>query len=113
MIGAEMMTKKQKKLMLELRRIAEGPVPWEFATVDVDAIKLALSEIERLRTENAEFKNQLGDERQRVADFAILFEQAKLEEMRLKRRLNAIIDAPLYSWLLLGQDDLEKEEVIE
>ena len=49
--------------------------PQEFAS----AAKWALTEIERLTTENAEFKNQLGDERQRVADFAILFEQAKLE----------------------------------
>ena len=44
-----MMTKKQKKLMSELRCIADGPVAWDFATVDVDAIKLALAEIGRLK----------------------------------------------------------------
>ena len=44
-----MMTKKQKKLMAELRCSAEGPVAWDFATVDVDAIKLALAEIYRLK----------------------------------------------------------------
>ena len=43
------MTKKQKKLMSELRCVADGPVAWDFATVDVDAIKLALAEIERLK----------------------------------------------------------------
>jgi hypothetical protein len=62
------MTKKQKKLMLELRRIADRPVAWEFASVDVDAIKLALAEIDRLTQENADLKKQARARVKRGAD---------------------------------------------
>ena len=58
-------TKKQKKLLLELKNVAEGPVAWDFATVDVDAIKLVLAEIERLTTENKDLKSQLEWERRK------------------------------------------------
>ena len=43
------MTKKQKKLLQELKNVAEGPVAWDFAHVDVDAVKFVLSEIKRLK----------------------------------------------------------------
>jgi hypothetical protein len=68
-----------KKHLATLQGIAATPVnflPNLFAVETCRATAWALAEIERLTTENAE-------EVQRVADFAILFEQLKLEEERL------------------------------
>ena len=76
----------------------------------------ALTEIERLTTENADLKSKLERESneeltRKISELTILCVSAQCEVNRLKRRLNAILDAPLYSWLLLGQDDLKKEVI--
>jgi hypothetical protein len=57
------MTKQQQKMMLDLKKVAEGPIAWGFANVHVNAIKLVLSEIDRLTTENRDLKSQLEWER--------------------------------------------------
>ena len=110
------MTKKQKKLMSELRRIADGPVAWDFAQVDVDAIKLALAEIERLTTENADLKSKLERESteeltREIAELTILCVNSKCEIVRLKRRVNAQLDARLKAAAFMRYD--VKKEVIE
>ena len=109
------MTKKQKKLMSELRCIAEGPVAWDFANVDVDAIKLVLSEIERLTTENADLKSKLERESneeltRKIAELAIQCVDSQCDVIRLKKRVNTLLDASLYGGVL-GCDDLKKEVV--
>jgi hypothetical protein len=53
------MTKKQKKLLQELKNVAESPIAWGFANVHVNAIKFALSEIERLTTENQRLQDEI------------------------------------------------------
>ena len=116
MIGAEIMTKKQKKLMSELRCIADGPVAWDFATVDVDAIKLALAEIERLTQENADLTSKLERESNKEltrknAELAILCVDSKREIVRLKLRVNAQLDARLKAAAFVRYD--VKKEVIE
>ena len=85
-------------------------------TAQIAAIKWALSEIERLTQENADLKSKLERESteeltRQNAKLAILCVDSQCDVNRLKRRLNAILDAPLYSWLLLGQDDLKKEVI--
>ena len=110
-----MMTKKQKKLMSELRCVAEGPVAWDFANVDVDAIKLALAEIERLTQENADLKSKLERESneeltRKIAELAILCVDAQCEAIRLKRKVNTLLDARLNGGAL-GWDDMEKEVI--
>ena len=110
-----MMTKKQKKLMSELRCVAEGPVAWDFANVDVDAIKLALAEIERLTQENADLKSKLEREStdeltRKIAELATLCVDAQCEAIRLKRKVNTLLDARLNGGAL-GWDDMEKEVI--
>ena len=81
-----------------------------------ESCKNGLAEIEQLTQEIADLKSKLECESteeltRRMAELAVLCVNAQCEVNRLKRRLNAIIDAPLYNWLLLGQDDLEKEVI--
>jgi hypothetical protein len=52
------MTKQQQQMMQKVKKVAEGPIGWGFANVHVNTIKLALSEIERLTTENQRLKNK-------------------------------------------------------
>jgi len=97
---------KQKHAATLSKLLKEG-----FWTLSVDeeqnirtAAKWALFEIERLATENAE-------EVQRVADFAILFERSKLEEIRLRGKVNRLITDRLFPGSI-NDNDL-KREVIE
>lgn len=111
------MTKKQKKLMSELSRIAEGPVAWDFANVDVDAIKLALAEIERLTAENADLKTKLERESteeltKKSAELAIQCVESQCEVKRLKLRVNTLLAAMRDGGFLLWEDD-GKQEVME
>jgi hypothetical protein len=59
------MTEEQKKLLLELKNVAESPISWGFANVHVNAIKLALPEIERLTTENQRLQDEIDTDRRK------------------------------------------------
>ena len=80
------------------------------------AAKWALAEIERLTQENADLKNKLERESteeltRKIAELTILCVDSKCEVIRLKRRVNTLLDASLYGGVL-GLDDL-KNEVME
>ena len=77
----------------------------------------ALTEIERLTTENADLKSKLGRESneeltRKISELTILCVNTQCEVTRLKRRVNALLDARLDGGLLLGRDDV-KNEVID
>ena len=80
------------------------------------ASKWALGAIERLRTENADLKNKLERESteeltRKIADLTILCVDSKREIVRLKRRVNAQLDARLKAAAFMRYD--VKKEVIE
>jgi hypothetical protein len=80
--------------MSGLRDVAEHGVPW-LQVVKVDAIRVALAEIERLTTENADLKIKLEREStdeltRKIANLANLCVNAQCEVTRLKRRVNTL-----------------------
>ena len=80
------------------------------------AAKWALAEIERLTTENTDLKSKLERESneeltRKIADLAVLCVNTQCEVTRLKRRVNALLDARLDGGLLLGRDDVKKEVI--
>ena len=108
------MTEDQEQLLSELRNVAEHDVPW-LQVVKVKAIRVALAEIERLTQENADLKTKLEREStegltRKIADLAVLCVNAQCEVIRLKRRVNTLLDAMLNGGAL-GRDDLKKEVV--
>ena len=79
----------------------------------IAAIKWALTEIERLTQENANLKSNLEREpteelTKKIAELTILCVNAQCEVIRLKRRVNTLLDASLYGGVL-GLDDLKNE----
>ena len=86
--------------------------PQEFAS----AAKWALAEIERLTQENADLKSKLERESteeltRKIAELAILCVDAQCEAIRLKRKVNTLLDARLNGGMLLGKDDVKKEVI--
>ena len=76
----------------------------------------AMTETERLTTENADLKSKLGRESndeltRKIAELTILCVSAQCEVKRLKLRVNALLDARLDGGLLLGRDDVKKEVI--
>ena len=105
--------------MSELKNIATGDKPWAVAKIDLDvnAIKFALTEIERLTQENADLKSKLERESteeltRKIAELAIQCVDSQCEIVRLKRRVNTLLDAMRVGGFLLWEDD-GKKEVIE
>ena len=45
-------------MLQNLKKFADGSFAWGYGSVDFDAIKFVLSEIERLTTENRRMKNK-------------------------------------------------------
>ena len=85
-------------------------------TDQIAAIKWALSEIERLTTENADLKSKLerkSNEQltRKIAELAIQCVNAQCEIVKLKRRVNTLLDARLNGSMVLGRDDLKKEVI--
>ena len=112
--GAEVTTEEQEQLMSGLRNVAEHGGPW-LQVVKVDAIRVALAEIERLTQENADLKDKFERESteeltRKIAELAILCVDSKCDVIRLKRRVNTLLDAMLNGGAL-GRDDLKKEVV--
>ena len=110
-----MTTEEQEQLLSDLRNVAEHG-SW-LEVVKVDAIRVALAEIERLTQENADLKNKLERESteeltREIAELAILCVDSKCEIVRLKRRVNTLLDAMRVGGFLLWEDD-GKKEVIE
>ena len=100
--------------MSGLRNVAERG-SW-LQVVKVDAIRVALSEIERLTQENADLKSKLERESteeltRKLAELTILCVDSKCDVIRLKRRVNTLLDARLNGGLLLGRDDVKKEVI--
>ena len=86
-------------------------------TAQIAAIKWALAEIERLTQENADLKSKLEREStekltREIAELTILCVNSKCEIVRLKRRVNTLLDAMRVGGFLLWEDD-GKKEVIE
>jgi hypothetical protein len=54
------MTKQQQQMMQHLKNVAESSIAWDFQNVNVHAIKFALSEIERLTTENRRLQDEVA-----------------------------------------------------
>ena len=80
------------------------------------ASKWALAEIERLTQENADLKSKLERESteeltRKIAELAILCVDAQCEAIRLKRKVNTLLDARLNGGMLLGKDDVKKEVI--
>ena len=80
------------------------------------AAKWALAEIERLTTENADLKSKLERESteeltRKIAELAILCVNAKCEVIRIKRRVNTLLDARIDDSVVLGKDDVKKEVI--
>ena len=85
-------------------------------TAQIAAIKWALAEIERLTQENADLKSKLERESteeltRKIAELAILCVDAQCEAIRLKRKVNTLLDARLNGGMLLGKDDVKKEVI--
>ena len=81
------------------------------------AARWALGEIERLTTENADLKSKLEREStekltREIAELTILCVDSKCEIVRLKRRVNTLLDDMRVGGFLLWGDD-GKKEVIE
>ena len=76
----------------------------------------AMTETERLTTENADLKSKLERESteeltRKISELTILCVNTQCEVTRLKRRVNALLDARLDGGLLLGRDDVKKEVI--
>ena len=86
------------------------------AEMEKKAAKWALAEIERLTQENADLKSKIEREStegltKKIADLAIQWVDSQRDVIRLKKRVNTLLDVSLYGGVL-GQDDM-KQEVIE
>lgn len=80
------------------------------------ASKWALAEIERLTQENADLKSKIEREStegltRKIADLAIQWVDSQRDVIRLKKRVNTLLDARLNGGAILGQDNLEKEVI--
>ena len=78
-----------------------------------ESAKWALAEIERLTTENDDLKSKAERESneeltRKIAELAILCVDAQCEAIRLKRKVNTLLDARLNGGMLLGKDDVKK-----
>ena len=109
------MTESNEDKINRLRlMIAQKQQTWDLSVNDVNAIKLALAEIERLTQENADLKSKLERESteeltSKIAELATLCVNTQYEMTRLKLQVNTLMNARRNGGAILGQDDLEKE----
>lgn len=110
------MTKEERtQLISELRDIANHP-QWGLVRVDADAIRVALSEIKRLTRENADLKTKLapGFFERLLSTISIQAHRsvvAHSDVIRLKKRVNKLLDARQNPLVVLGRDDVKKEVI--
>jgi hypothetical protein len=62
------MTKRQQQMLQNLKQFADGSFDWCYGSVDFDAIKFVLSEIERLTTENRRMQGEVDNNRRKQHD---------------------------------------------
>jgi hypothetical protein len=62
------MTKRQQQMLQNLKKFADGSFAWGYGSVDFDAIKFVLSEIERLTTENRRMQGEVDNNRRKQHD---------------------------------------------
>ena len=103
---------KHRRTLIEVSWNNQFIWPQEFTS----SAKWALAEIERLTQENAALKTKLERESteeltRKIADLTILCVDSKREIVRLKRRVNAQLDARLKAAAFMRYD--VKKEVIE
>ena len=76
----------------------------------------AMTETERLTTENADLKSKLERESteeltRKISELAVLCVNAQCEVNRIKRRVNTLLDARLNGGVVLGRDNVKKEVI--
>ena len=112
------MTEDEQNHLTILKRIAETPTRFlsnSTHIAEVNAIAFAMAQIERLTTENADLKSKLERESneeltRKIADLAVLCVNTQCEVIRLKRRVNALLDARLNGGVF-GRGELKKEVI--
>ena len=111
-----MATEDRQQLISELRDIANRLPLWELVTVDFESIKAVLSEVDRLTRENADLKTKIqpGFFERLLSTISSQAHRSVVmwsEVIRLKKRVNTLLNARLDDSVVLGKDDLKKEVI--